>query len=288
LDIQILSVMKLLRLILPVICLVSCLKTEPETAAPCKHIVVEGRIEQGRGAEVMLTLNRGFSQSFSEEQLQDIVVRWAKVTVCDGEQQEVLTGRYNRDYPTRFIYTGTMIRGMAGRTYSLEIEYGGARWSAETTIPEVAERLESIGAEWVSDSLYRITAAIAPSAEQNSYMIECSIKGQGNFYRPALFGIMNGAGQTASRTMTVNRPIDYTRITSYTTLFRRSDTVRVRLLTMSDFGYDYWSMWENNVINSLNPIFPADKNLPTNISGDATGIWCGYGAAYYTVSPPAR
>lgn len=271
---------------LPLLC--SCLAPERQEAVYRKHMVVEGRIEEGRGAEVMLTLNKGFSESFTQEELQDIVVRWAKVTVSDSARSEVLTGRYNKDYPSRFIYTGSAVRGRAGRTYTLTVEYGGGTWTAVTSIPDSKARLSDIRAQWVSDSLYRITAQLVPDSAGNSCMAECSIAGQGTYFRPALFGIVNGRGQTDCRRITINRPIDYTRISSYTTLFRESDTVNVRLLSMSDFGYEYWSMWENNVINSLNPIFPADSNLPTNLSGSATGIWCGYAAAYYRVSPPAK
>ncbi len=268
--------------------LFSCLKTEEQSTAFHKHLVVEGRIEKGRGAEVMLTLSKGFSESFTEEELQDIVVRWAKVSISDSENTEILTGRYNRDYPTRFLYTGSLIRGRAGESYTLTVEYGGGKWTAVTTVPSSTAQLSDISAEWVSDSLYRITADLIPETDEDSYMVECNIKGQGTYFRPALLGILSGQRQTDTRRITVNRPIDYTRITSYTTLFRERDTVNIRLLTMSGFGYEYWSMWENNIINSLNPIFPADSNLPTNISGSAAGIWCGYAARYYRVIPPAK
>lgn len=268
--------------------LFSCLKTEEQSTAFHKHLVVEGRIEEGRGAEVMLTLNKGFSESFTEEELLDIVVRWAKVSISDSENTEILTGRYNRDYPTRFLYTGSLVRGRAGESYTLTVEYGGGKWTAVTTVPSSTAQLSDIRTEWVSDSLYRITADLRPESDEGSYMVECNIKGQGTYFRPALLGILSSQRQAETRRITVNRPIDYTRITSYTTLFRRRDTVNIRLLTMSGFGYEYWSMWENNVINSLNPIFPADSNLPTNISGSATGIWCGYTARYYRVIPPAK
>lgn len=115
--------------------LFSCLKTEEQSTAFHKHLVVEGRIEKGRGAEVMLTLSKGFSESFTEEELQDIVVRWAKVSISDSENTEILTGRYNRDYPTRFLYTGSLIRGRAGESYTLTVEYGGGKWTAVTTVP---------------------------------------------------------------------------------------------------------------------------------------------------------
>ena len=65
------------------------------------------------------------------------------------------------------------------------------------------------------------------------------------------------------------------------TSFHLRDTVALRLRTMNEFSYEYWNLWENNVINSVNPIFPAVDNLPTNISDDAIGIWAGYGRSTY-------
>lgn len=278
---------RLLTIISVTVACWSCLKLETQQGRFNKHLVVEGRIEQGGRAEVMLSINKSFSEEFTEEELLDIVVRWAKVTISDSRQTEVLTGRYDKDYPTRFIYTSSMISGRPSETYTLTIQYGGGTWTASTTIPP-AESFSEISSQWVSDSLYRITAEIPASQTGNSYMIECTTDTRSNFYRPALLGIIKGEEQNPARRITVNRPIDYTRITSYTTLFRPTDTVKVRLCSMSEFGYEFWSTWENNAVNSLNPIFPVHGNLPTNISGDATGIWCGYGTSYYRVTAPQK
>ena len=59
------------------------------------EIVVDGWIEEGEAANVILTqtvmVNPDSEQG--EIRLQDIPIRWAKVTVSDGEQEEVLVGR---------------------------------------------------------------------------------------------------------------------------------------------------------------------------------------------------
>lgn len=40
------------------------------------------------------------------------------------------------------------------------------------------------------------------------------------------------------------------------------------------------------MLNAMNPVFPAYENLPSNIKGDARGIWSGYGSSYYRITMP--
>ncbi|MBR2452066.1 MAG: DUF4249 family protein [Rikenellaceae bacterium] len=255
--------------------LCGCLKEElPEVYT--QRLFVDGRIEQGRRAVVMITTNKSYDNTFSIEELRDNVVRWAKVTLTDSQQSEVLTGRIDSDYPTRFVYTSNEIIGREAESYTLHIEYSGRSWSATTTIPSPSEVI-SMEREWICDSLYRIRMVLPPCG--NSRMVECAV-GNTNYYRPALLGIVKGSTSSENRHLTVNRPINYLDIDNYLTTFHRDDSVRLRVSTMSSFGYDYWSCWENIVVNSLNPIFPPEHNPPTNISNGGRGIWCGYGSQY--------
>ena len=45
---------------------------------------------------------------------------------------------------------------------------------------------------------------------------------------------------------------------------------------MMEEGFNFWNNWQNEVINSQNVMFPANKSLNGNIKG-GLGIWCGYG-----------
>jgi hypothetical protein len=92
-----------------------------------QRLVVEGRIEQGREAVVMLSLTTPYADNYDEDTFRDMIIRWAKVTVICDEHSEVLTGRANKDYPTQFIYTGLDIIGEVGKSYTLEVEYSGQK-----------------------------------------------------------------------------------------------------------------------------------------------------------------
>lgn len=242
-----------------------------------QRLVVEGRIEQGREAVVMLSLTTPYADNYDEDTFRDMIIRWAKVTVICDEHSEVLTGRANKDYPTQFIYTGLDIIGEVGKSYTLEVEYSGQKWSATTTIPEPIE-LTDIKVNCVGDDQYTISATLAKSSTPSS--VDCSLDGS-SYFAPTLIGTY--APSTVEREITINRPLDNFIRKGYSTVYKADEVVRLRVNTMCDFGYDYWRAWENNVINSLNPVFPATSNLPSNISNGGIGIWAGYGTTYYNL-----
>ena len=69
------------------------------------EIVVEGWIEDGGYPVVIVTTTVPVTDEFKEwGSLNDHVVRWAKVTVSDGEKEEVLTGKLDKDYFPPYIY----------------------------------------------------------------------------------------------------------------------------------------------------------------------------------------
>ena len=160
--------------------LCGCMDEPSEVMHFEQRLVVEGRIEQGRGAVVMLSVNTPYGGSYDSETLKDMVVRWGKVTIfCEGDS-EVLTGRMQEDYPTQFVYTGTEIIGQAGKSYRLEVEYSNQLWSATTTIPPQAQ-LSDIHIEPIDKDRYTITATLPEGS--NAYSIDCSLDGKAYYAR---------------------------------------------------------------------------------------------------------
>ena len=266
----------------------SCLKEEYLHNSLEQHLVVEGSIEQDGVAKVMLSLNMKFGETVSADTMRDKIVRYAvvRVTDVDSNESEVLTGMIDKHYPTQYVYKGYEIIGREGGTYRLDIEYSGRKWSATTTIPK-ANPLYDIRTELVGDNMYRIKATIKPNADNLPYMVQCATaftKDQAPTYMPpALFGVIKSCDKET--TITINRPLNYTTMLTYSTMFLLHEDVYIRFCTMPHFGYDYWSLWENCTLNSLNPVFPVDEEPPTNILGGASGVWLGYGVAYYRVVP---
>ena len=280
----------ILYIIASLLVLSSCLKEEYPDNEYKNRLVVEGYIEQDSFAKVMLTFNMQPSEEISEETLRDKIAMSMKVSVTEiingvETNNEVLIGRIDKKYPTQFIYTSSRIIGKVGAKYRLDIiEYGGREWTAMTTIPAPNE-LYNLTAEKVDDKFYRVKATIKPNADNLPYMIRCETsfteKERPYYFPLALFGVIERCDQET--VITINRPLDYENILEYSTLFLHQEDLYIQFCTMPEFGFKYWSTWENCTLNSLNPVFPVDETPPTNIIGDASGIWIGYGTSYYVV-----
>lgn len=262
-------------IIVGLLLLVGCIKEQTQDDSFRHRLVVDGRIEQGRGAVVMLSQSMPYESSYDKDTYRKMAIWAAKVTIVHGDKREVLTSRSNSDYPTEYIYTGHVITGEVGESYTLEIEYSGRSWRSECTISPAIE-LKNIEVVAEGNNEYSIKAILPPS--QYPCSIDCSLNGS-QYYAPTLLGTY--APSDTEREITINRPSDEFLREGYTTYFSREDIVNIRVNTLSDFGYSYWRKWEDNFINSVNPVFPSTSNLPTNISNNGIGIWSGYGTTYY-------
>lgn len=251
------------------------------------RLIVEGWIEEGNVPYVILTQNKPLLSNIDSTSIEDMVVRWAKVSVSDGEETEVLSGRIDKNYFPPFVYRGIKMLGKAGKTYTLNVEYSGRTWTAKTCIPESAP-LKSIRTLPVADkdTLFSIEATFDdPGDTKNYYKFYTKIKGRNTRYMPALMGdlddnLFNGQ----SITIGVSQGIDQTQVKDFDANFNIRDTVSVKFCTQTEFGFRYWTAYANELINSQNPFFPANQNLPSNLTGGALGIWCGYGKQTYEVT----
>ena len=124
------------------------------------QLVVEGWIDNGEFPMVFVTRSVPISEEYQEiSNLGQYLERWAKVTISDGEREEVLVGRLNHSYYPPFYYTTSYMRGEPGKTYRLHVEgSGGLTADAETTITSETAVIDSF---WVTpvennDTLYQL------------------------------------------------------------------------------------------------------------------------------------
>ena len=177
--------------------------------------------------------------------------------------------------------------GEAGKTYTLTIEYSGRTWSAETYIPKSIP-LKDVATHPIAnnDTLFSIEASFDdPVHEKNYYKFYTLAKSRNKRFMPALMGnlddnLFNGQAMK----VLVNQGIDQLQIKNFEPNFNTKDTVSVKFCTMPEFGFRYWTIYEDELVNGQNPFFPANRNLPSNIEGGGLGIWCGYGQTTYTIT----
>lgn len=253
-------------------------------------LVVEGWIKEGEVPFVILTQTKPLISNIDSTSIEDMIVRWAKVSVSDGEETEVLSGRIDKNYFPPFIYRGSRILGKAGKTYILKIEYSGQEWTAQTLIPASVPVTSLTPKLATNDTLYSIEATFNdPLNEKNYYKLFTKVTHKNTRFLSSLMGnfddnLFNGQ----SMTVTVNQGISQRQFKNFESHFHIHDTVLVQFCTLPEFGFRYWTAYENELVNGQNPFFPANQNLPTNISNGGIGIWCGYGRETYRVVYPAQ
>lgn len=248
-------------------------------------LVVDGWIKEGQVPYVILTQTKPLLSNIDSTSVEDMVIRWAKVSVSDGEETEVLSGRIDKNYFPPFIYRGSRLSGEAGKIYTLKVEYSGQVWTAQTTIPHSVPLTTLTPEIAVNDTLYSIEATFNdPANAKNYYKLFTKVINKHTRFLSSLMGnfddnLFNGQ----SMTVTVNQGIDQRQFKNFESHFHIYDTVLVQFCTLPEFGFRYWTAYENELVNGQNPFFPANQNLPTNIDNGGIGIWCGYGRKTYSV-----
>ncbi|MDR1372154.1 MAG: DUF4249 domain-containing protein [Dysgonamonadaceae bacterium] len=276
---------KFILLLFTVLCLFSCIENHFSSAADyVPEIAIEGCIETGTPARVILSRTVSFKQQLDTAYLMQHVIRSAKVSVSDGEQIELLTLGTDNNYMSPYIYYGTQIIGEAGKTYSLKIEYDDRVFTAETTIPEPV----AIDSCWFvrsngKEKAGHIHISFCNTSNQY-YQIATRVSDTENIFTPCLYG--NFPASLYEKGEIVSMQINRGPILSkdggiqFQTWFWETQIVFIKLRTQTKDSYDFWTSWQNEILNAQNPIFPAHTNLKSNING-GIGCWSGYGTIEY-------
>lgn len=266
---------------------------------PEDKIVVEGAIEQGQYPYVVITRNTGYFEPVDSAAIMDLVVTDAVITVSDGNITDTLQPVIDLFHLPFLKYQGSKIIGESGKTYSLMIQAEGEIYTAQTTIPNPVQ-LDSIKPKFEEtaangDSLYILWFYFKdPDSLGNYYRIFSKTIGKDFiFVRP--FGsvaddkIINGKPVEFS----IYRGRDPLRDSEYDDegldengiprwAYLKGESVIMKFTTIDYIHYDFWYSIEQQMMTDANP-FASPVSARTNISGDALGIWGGYGVFLDTV-----
>lgn len=269
--------------------LASCEKNiEVDIPDPEEKIVVEGWIEPGDVAYVMLTKNSPYFSVVDSTSLMDMIVKNAIVKVSDGTNTEQLTMTIDTNYFPPILFKGNTLKGIAGKTYTLTVEAEGKFLESSTTIPfPIPLDTAWFKIEPGKDSLGYLWATFTdPENETNYYRLTAKRLGKDKRFIPILGSVYEDKffnGQ--SLTFSMNRGFE-----SFTsdiedneaTYFKVGDTIILKSSTIDYSTYDFWRKAESEMFSSGNP-FATPTSVPTNIIGGGLGIWGGYGVSYYTI-----
>ena len=276
---------KYLILLTSLLCLLSCESNDSIHASP--QLVVEGWIDSDGFPIVILTTTVPIDEhKQSINTLEDCVVKWAKVTISNGDEDVVLTGKVDKDYFPSYIYTTSRMRGVAGKTYKLTVSYNDYYAEAETTIPNQVEvdsfKVERLGHDSKYYGLYAYFEDDPSEKNYYKFFVYTSSSPYKSF-ASARLGLINDeiiTGQIVCAP--VHRDHNITEWEDYEQNYTYGETVRVKLAQIGYDGYQFWKSYEDVVTLSRNPLFPSTKSLYSNVEG-ALGYWLGYGSSKYTI-----
>lgn len=253
-------------------------------------IVVEGWIEEDDYAQVLLSSSIPVTDVIDSTNVLNHVIRSAKITISDGENSEVLKVKNDKNRVPPFVYYGTTLKGEAGKEYSLKIEYLNRIIEAVTTIPKSVE-LKS--AEYIKRNSTDTTGYVFvkfddPVGEKNYYQIATKIEGEEPIFVPSFYGNLDDTNFiTSSMSVQINRGVILFPKTKFTPYFADGDLIHVKLRTQNKDALDFWNSWQNEIVNSKNPIYPSNTSLKSNVKG-GIGIWAGYGQRTLIVKTPQK
>lgn len=243
------------------------------------QLVVEGWIENGRFPIVILTRTFSVSTEYqSMNNLSDYILRWAKVTVSDGTDSVVLTGKYDKGYFPPYIYTTGRMRGVAGKQYTLTIESRDFHATARTSIPAASTDYTLRVEQCVNNApFFQIKATFRDNPnEKNYYQLFTRVGIQTKQFLASYLGTLDDAVLNTVAEIPVYRGRQFSQ-NEYTPYYTLSDTVAVKFAQIDETSFHIWDCYTKTTSLSSNMFLSTSDDMETNIIG-GYGYWCGYNA----------
>lgn len=258
-------------------------------------LVVEATIENGQAPMVILTTSLNYFDKVTPQLLLNSFVRGADVFVSNGlltHKLKEYTAPLGAGYSLHYYSVdssnlSTAFVGELNTAYSLRIVTGGDEYTAQTTIPDITKRIDSL---WYK--------AGPPQLDTNKVIVMVKATdppGYGDYIRyftkrnsePFLPGFNSvfddlfidgttyelqvGAGVDRNETLSDD---DF--------FFSKGDTVVFKLSNIDKATYDFWRTMEFSYQSVGNP-FSTPVKVSSNIKGNALGYFGGYASQYRTL-----
>lgn len=259
-----------------------------------EQLVVEGYIENGQPALLVLSRTLPFFGSVNVNNVVQNTVQGARVIVTDGTTIDTL-----RQLPGIGVYYSTLL-GEVGKTYSLLVEAEGKTVTAVTRIPgqlaldstwwKVDGERDSLGFVWARmsepDTLGNCYRWFARRINQYTFGEEIGRTKDSIFIAPlgSVFEDKFINGRTFDFSFprgSVANSEKEDDLNEERFFFKRGDTIVVKFTTIDRDHFEFWRTAETQIQNNGNP-FGSPAPITSNIRG-GLGIWGGYAATFDTV-----
>lgn len=297
-----LRILKYLSFCLAFAALWSCTKeVQIDIPGYKEQLVVDGRIETGQPAIVLLSKSSNVYSSTNYESYLNSFVDDAIVVLSNGTQTDTLTKICTDDLPPGLeqvaagifgipaeilvnlhlcAYVSMNMLGEVGKTYTLQIAHQGKQYSASSKI-QAPVALDSL--YWkpegnFTDRGFSWAKLSDPANTADAYLWEVKYLQDAQFsktFNPYFndrffnglsfeFGYENPMSFQDTAT---NNP--------YRGFYKLGDTLVVKFSKMGNKEYNYFEKKYNQIYSGGSP-FAVPTNIPTNIEGGALGIWVAY------------
>lgn len=272
-------------------CLLTCLTMLACTTEPPQEpsMVLEGWIDAGGFPVVLLHKSyvmdkTTYQRHTLDEVIEEQLLPWSKVTVSDGENEEILTGRMDTLYMPPYTYSTINLRGEIGKTYTVTAKYKEMYVTATTTIPPVAT-LDSLRI-FSDNNNKKYVSAYIHRTDYNAYyaLFLRYIDGKQFMFCPS--GVLDSRQLTGSSLeMMVYNPLtnDSTLAPSMLSNFDTDtvNTYQLKVARLDEESYRFWDAFDR--LNSTKGVafVPVVENLIGNVQG-GVGNFTGLGSSVYT------
>ena len=234
------------------------------------ELVVEGWVEAGGFPVVMVTKSFPVTtDKQSKDSLAAHLVKWATVSVSDGDTTVYLTGKYDSGYFPPYIYTTTGLRAREGREYALRVEFGEYLATATTTVPAAPQagafRFEPTAAD--PEAWLATVELDDPPGEKNYYQLFSRVGGETRQVLPAYMGCFDDAALKRPAKLPIYRAHRLGANMEYTPYFLAGDTVAVKVAQVDSVAFAFWRTYGDLVSNSENQFLAPTQGLRGNVHG---------------------
>jgi hypothetical protein len=268
-------------------------------AAP-PQLVVDASIENGLPPVVVLSSSLNYFSQINPAILENSFVHNATVSVSSGTMTQQLKEYSKAGDSTGYtIYYYTLdssnlinaFWGASNNTYHLKIDVNGQTYTAQTTIPTLAKRIDSLQWEEAPDNpdttkVIVFATITDPPGYGNYTRYYTSVNDSAYF--PGLNSVYDDQiTDGTTYTVQVERGVDRNQkidLTNYS-FFHRGDKVIVKFCNIDKATFDFWRTMEYNYQSIGNP-FSSPTQVLGNISNGALGCFAGYAAQYITILIP--
>src|ERR1035441_5522090 len=266
--------------------------------APPDLIVVEGHIEPGGYAYVILTKNAPYFAPTDTATLLTYLILNATVIVSDGIQYDTMSITYDVvNFPYfPLVYEGHKIIGKPNHFYSLKVIADGQTVTATTSIPSlvpldstwfnVEGSLDSLG--FVYGILYdpdtmgncyrfmvkRISHFADGTQKDLGFITDINSVFTDKVFNGQTFDVDFNRPHLQHDTSAENHNIE----DGY---FKKGDTIVLKFIAIDNPQYNFW-LTEGIAAQGADNPFAAPTVVKSNIYG-GLGIWGGYGTTYDTI-----